>query len=457
VLSVVLVLVFLLVFSALVVCNRHAAALMVVAVAAIANIISLFLFYAAPTISRVNITVAAREVLIYFGLIVTFIFARKLNVPVFHTIDKIYLGLAMIIGIAIFTYNTSLISAVYAGRELILPLCIYFLFRFLRPNTKTVSVILKLLMSLAIIIAILSIAENIFINVFNQRFWYQVDIRQYLAQKYGSFDDPYPGSWINYLPVFIGLEPTFRSIGLMLDPLATGHFLACSFVVLLHGIRGSARWVILPIVLAGALATFSKATFLICLVGFGARALLVSDRHIRLVMLLTGVAGIGLLGALLLSTGDDAFTHYGSFRFGVEALFQHPLGNGIGSTGYFNYLVTGGGTVAAGDSTFAVYVYQLGIVGLLALGLLLGVPLWSLLRDFRYLRRRRQRIGLPLICISLFVPYTILAFASAAAFTAVPIFIPMMFLSLHVSLLEEYYRRHPVTSTSMLTQGALNT
>ncbi|MFQ3663521.1 MAG: hypothetical protein SNJ69_14140, partial [Chloroflexaceae bacterium] len=196
---------------------------------------------------------------------------------------------------------------------------------------------------------------------------------------------------------------------------------------------GWKRYFYVGIIFLGVVCTFSKASLLISFVVFGCQAFRIKQAWLRYSLLAAMGICVLAVGALLLSTGDDAFTHFGSFRTGVEALLNRPLGKGVGSTGYFNFLVTGQGTVEAIDTTFSVYAYQLGWPGVMALIFLVPIPAVVLLLHLAWLRSRALFVNnclsrLLMTVLPLALTYSLLAFASAAAFTAVPVFIPMLLL-----------------------------
>jgi hypothetical protein len=412
--------------------NRQRVGLVVVGIALLCNLISLLLYYLSPALSRVNVVVATREITIYLLLITTFIFVKKFRVPFGHLLDKAYvLVFLLFLMMIVISVPGNGISALLMGRELIFPLATYFFFRFINLNEKQTAAIIRFVITLAVVTSSVGIIEFFYLNFINHNFWNQIQVSGYLAQKYGSFEGDYPLSWVNYLNIFFGLPPGLRTIGLMLDPLATGHFLACSFTVVFYWIRSRFKYILLTIIGLGVVFTFSKAALLICFIAISSCTFLLHNKGLRIVGILFLVVSVILAGVLLLSTGDDSFTHFGSFKTGLAALLKHPLGNGVGSTGYFAILTTGQGTIEVIDTTFSVYVYQMGIIGLLALIVITWVPLLVLLQRIRYARQLYHHKSLTPICLALFISYSLLAFSSAAAFTAVPVFIPMMLLAVN--------------------------
>lgn len=408
-------------------------AMLIVIVSLSANFVSFLVYYLAPDLSRVAVIIATREVLVDLSFVLFFGMVLLLTLLGDQLIDKVYFLLLVIFIGMIVSSRQPIVSVVVGGRELIFPIAVFFIFRCLNLDQSTIRSVLKLIVSMGLVVAILSVVEQIYTNMINTNFWTSIEVNGYLSQKYGGFRQPYPQSWINYLPVFIGLPPTFRSIGLMLDPLVTGHFLAGVFTIILYAARGVRKYVLLAIVGLGVLGTFSKAAVLICFIAVGLKALSVGNRYLKRLALIAVCLTVIVATALLLRTGDDAFTHYGAFRTGITMLTRNVWGFGVGSTGYFNYLVTGMGAIEAVDTTFSVYVFQMGVIGLFALGLLTLIPLIVVLRDLRHSSRPQQGVPLAMICLALMSAYTILAFASSAAFTAVPVLVPMMLLGMYTA------------------------
>lgn len=415
-------------------------ALAIVAVSLLSNLASLLIYYLAPQLSDVTFAVAARELTIYVFFVLTLLLVRQLRWPVGTPIDRVYLVLLVFFFTSIMAgllRNGS--SAIMMGRELIFPLATYFLFRFIDLDERAIRTVLRLIVGIAVFGGVAALVEQIYINLINPAFWEKIAISGYLAQKYGSFDQPFPLSWVNYLPGFINLPHGMRSIGLMLDPLATGHFLACSLPIAYYWIQGWKRYIFMTIIFFGVICIFSKASMLISFVVFGSQVFRIKNARLRYSLLAIIGICVVVVGALLLSTGDDAFTHFGSFRTGIEALINWPLGKGIGSTGYFNFLVTGKGTVEAIDTTFSVYAYQMGWLGLMALIVLVPVPAAVLLLQLSWLRSRALFLDnclsrLLMTALPLMLTYSLLAFSSAAAFTAVPVFVPMILLGMYNSV-----------------------
>lgn len=445
-------------FLALIAGKRYFA-LVIVLISLLSNLASVVIYYLSPTLSRVSIAVAARELAIYLFFFMMF-FLRQLRWPIATIIDRIYLALLMFFVVLIVgSIPQNGFSALLIGRELIFPLATYFLFRFINLDGRAITSVMRLIIGIAVVTAILAIIEQFYVNLINSFFWNDMGISGYLAQKYGSFNEPFPLSWVNYLPVFIGLEPMMRSVSLMFHPIVTGQFLACSLSIALYWIHGRKKYIIIVIVVLGALSTFSKATMLIIFIILGGQALRLKSvilRNMLVGMVLICVLAVGIL---LLSTGDDAFTHFGSFKTGLEALITQPLGAGIGSTGYFIWRVSGQGEIEALDTTFSVYVYQMGWFGLVALLFLVLTPPLTLLFHVRWLRKHRlfvtDDVGkLLMTTLPISASYAILAFSSAAAFTAVPVFVPMLLLGAYctawVRLRAEIPR--PVTASGLVAQ-----
>ncbi|GAC1552408.1 MAG: hypothetical protein NVS2B7_28380 [Herpetosiphon sp.] len=399
------------------------------------NVISLIMYYVAPTYSRVSITIATRELLVYAFFMLYFMLRGAPTVLRGTIFDRVNFALLVVFAALIIISPQGILTALLAGRELVFPLATYFLFRMLKLTDVGIKRVLKRVVLIGWWTALFAIAEQIYVNVFNRDLWVNIQISEYLAQKYGQFDQSFPASWINFAPISVGLPAGLRSIGLMLDPLATGHFLACCFAITLYYYRGLRRPVTLVVLGTAVLCTFSKAALMICLVAFGGQALSIRRRSTKIVLLGFLVLLVATLGFLLLRTGDDSFTHYTSFKLGIETLMKAPLGLGIGSTGYFTYLVTGQGEMQAVDTTFSVYTLQMGMIGLVALLLITVFPMLYVSYRVGKKHSRERTSALALTCASLFTAYSILAFSSAAAFTAVPVFVPMMILGFYVSTL----------------------
>lgn len=420
--------------------GRRRGALLIVLVALLSNLASITIYYLAPELSDVALAVSARELTVYTFFVLTFLLVRRLRWPVGTLIDRVYLGLLVFFVVNIIgSIPRNGVTSLLMGRELIFPLATYFLFRFLNLDERAIRSLMRLIVSIAVVVGLVAVVEQIYVNLINPNLWHEWRISGYLAQKYGSFDDPFPLSWVNYLPGFLGLPHGMRSIGLMLDPLATGHFLACSLPIAYYWYRGWQRYFFLSIVFLGVICTFSKASMLISFVFLGSQAFRVKHWLVRYGLLAFVASCILAIGGLLLSTDDDAFTHFGSFRAGTEALFNHPLGKGVGSTGYFNMLVTGEGTASTIDTTYSVYAYQMGWPGLLALMCLVLLPTSILFTHLYWLRSRGLFVSscvsrMLMTVLPLFLSYSILAFASAASFTAVPVFTPMLLLGTYGTL-----------------------
>ena len=116
-------------------------------------------------------------------------------------------------------------------------------------------------------------------------------------------------------------------------------------------------------------------------------------------------------------------------------------------------LVTGGGTLEAIDTSFSVYIYQMGLFGFVALVSLVILPFIFLLLDRRRSRHNIAKTPLLPVCLPIFGAYSILAFSSAAAFTAVPIFLPMMLIGMHVSMMQERARTFSLASKNDIISG----
>jgi hypothetical protein len=430
--------------------NKRLFAQLLVLVCLLTNIVSVGLYIVDHESSNVNWTVATREISVYLLLVVSvFLFFNrfKSNLTV---IDKTHL---IALGVASFSILNSIrtlgLAALLSGRELIFPLAVYFIFRLLVLSERAIPKIIITVVSIAVIAALIGIAETTYTNFANPSIWESEVVNGYLSEKYGQFQGLFPLSWMNYMPVYFGFEPGLRLVGLMTDPLVTGHVLACAFALVIYWYRGAVKWILAMLIGIGVMCTFSKAALLICFVTFALQCFKLRSSRLRNAMLVITFMGISGLGFVLLSTGDDNATHFGSFKIGLESLISKPLGNGVGSTGYFTLLTTGEGTMAAIDTTFSVYVYQMGIPGLFALLIVAVYPFYWLLRQTSQIRGRKKG-ALLFCCTALFCAYSILAFSSSAAFNAVPIFIPQMLLGMLVASKQKDQREAAISIRTLV-------
>lgn len=404
----------------------------VVIVCLLSNFVSLLIYYVDPS-SKISYIIATREIAIITSFLLAAIFLKKFKWPFKGWLDYTFLILLMFFSISIvfgsFKYG---VSALISGRDILFPVLVYFLFRLIQLNQISTRRLVNLIVIIATISSFVSIFEFVYVNFVNPSFWKSINISGYLSQKYGIKQE-IPMSWYNFLPVFIGLPPTVRTTGIMTDPIVNALFSTCGFGLAYYWLEGWKKVVTILVILAGIVTAASKASIIILIVVIANSFLTIKQRNLGL-LALASLYTLGLVfGIIILGIDDESFTHLGSFYAGVDALLTDPVGKGVGSTGYTNFLITSKGTISVIDTAFSLYVYQMGVLGFLSLVALVIIPAMVLVKD---LVTRLKTINvyqkkILLSASSIFIPYSILIFLNSAILTFIPSLVPFLLISIY--------------------------
>lgn len=403
----------------------------VVAVCLLSNFVSLLIYYVDPS-SKISYIIATREIVIITSFFLVVIFLKKFKWPFKGWIDYIFLILLILFStfiiVSSFKYG---VSALISGRDILFPVLVYFLFRLIRLDQISTERLVNLIVIIAIISSSVSIFEFVYVNFVNPSFWESINMSGYLSQKYGTKQE-IPMSWYNFLPLFIGLPPTVRTIGIMTDPIVNALFSTCSFALAYYWLKGWKKVATTLVILSGIATTASKASVIILIVVIANGFLMIKPRNLGL-LAFTSLYMLGLVfGIIILSIDDKSFTHLGSFYAGVDALLTNPVGKGLGSTGYTNFLITSKGTISVIDTAFSLYAYQMGVLGFLSLVALIIIPAIVLAANLTRLNTMTTyQKKILLSTSSIFIPYSVLIFLNSAILTFIPSLIPFLLISIY--------------------------
>ena len=283
-----------------------------------------------------------------------------------------FLGLtAVYFAIAVATHRESLDGVlVYARRFASLPL-LYLTGRMLLRQRHQFGLTLRFVVAVAVVVSAFGLVERLLLG---PTFWTNVvhvqDLQSTLISSgFGSdrthFVGGVPDNWLSYVSgkAFPRLVSTF------MEPTTLSMFLALALLIGVFLLRGRGRssfltWAIACMVIGVATAlTMGKGGLMIFAIG----SVMVITRATRKTVLIVGVpiallvAGV-IVAAEVLPVGDNIKLHLAGLTSGVLQLVTHPLGAGLGSTGFWAVGTNGAGLIGR-DSSIGSIASQVGLLG----------------------------------------------------------------------------------------------
>ena len=359
-----------------------------------------------------NILIGAKE-LLAVGTVAVLWLRRKSSSKNQVTADRLAMGLICYVAMFVIIPNQflkgatiPLLEKIIAARGLAILPVLYLLGRWLPLRANDLNRFIRFLM----IIGAVSLFSGIVLTALPASVWHQLGLYQLCAAKWGAATarilafqvGGFPANfWFPDFPESIVPSPGIRRLSsLIVDPIASGLVFA-TLLLIAAAVRKRGRfdvWMLLFGV--GTLLTFSRGGMLVTGMGY----VFLKIKRLRLglilgiVILLSAFSGYSIL--LPFSVGISGTLNRGPALLGGLAFtLDHPMGRGIGSSGFLTRVRTGaregedmlereGLTPFALESFVGIIGLQTGIIGIL---LFLGFLVKLISRLYQvYVEQKKQ-------------------------------------------------------------------
>ncbi len=306
-----------------------------------------------------QIIILYKELVMYASVLLFFFNKQKLK------IKKYIVPVIVMIAVCIpyfFIGTASLYTRLICFRQIMTPLILILYGRTFKLQEFEKRKALKYIVDLGVIQAIFGLFERF---ILGDSFWLSMNISKYMDAKGFSawiYNNGLPGNFYSAdLYNYVGMMR--RLVGLLTDPLLTGHFLAfCVIILLFIPIydKRSKNIFALSICSIAIVLTLSKGAMLIIAIGYVYKLW----RHNKVFAMITGVIAIGFIAVLV--RGDILYTmsrHIGGLTSSFSS--EYIIGKGLGSSGNYANLY-GGSSETSGESYIGAIIGQMGVVGFIA-------------------------------------------------------------------------------------------
>ena len=271
---------------------------------------------------------------------------------------------------------------VYARRFASLPI-IFVAGRLLMADRADLQRTIRYLVGLALLVAIFGILERLVLgdgfwtNVAHIRLFHTSVVDEGFGSSRARLVDGIPANWISYL----GDSTIRRLVSSFLEPTTLALFLALSLGLTLFAMPDWARrrrssWIATGSIISLALAlTIGKGGYLVMVV----IALVVLARTsrasvARVIVAIGAIVAVALLIGQLLPVATNLDRHLQGLVTGLGHVLGHPVGSGLGTTGFWGTQ----GKIGT-DSTAGAVASQLGVAGIVLYLAWLASAAWRLL------------------------------------------------------------------------------
>lgn len=253
-----------------------------------------------------------------------------------------------------------IMSKITNSRNFIMPILAFYLGRLLYPEEIEIRNIVKFLLNFAVITSLIGFIEFFLIN--DDVLFDFINLPEVYYAKIGL--RTIPGT----LFTRIGEFRSRRLISIFYDPITAGFFFTVTFVYAVQY-----KKIVYSIIIGLALfLTFHKASWAIAVFYIG---IIFSERLkrniFRILIYSSFIGGFVALAYILIEIiPSSATVHFIGLRSGIQSAINFPLGNGLGSGGYFSWMygVTSSNKYAyqlGSESGIGSIGYQLGLLGLI--------------------------------------------------------------------------------------------
>lgn len=294
---------------------------------------------------------------VMYGAVITFFVLKKKG-----KIKRFLLPIIIIIVLCIpyfFIGSATLYTKFICFRQILTPFILILYGSTFRLNKEDINQLLLFIVEVGVFQAVFGLVERF---ILGDNFWLSMNINKYMEAKGFSawiFNNGLPGNYYSAdLYNYIGMIR--RLVGIITDPLLTGHFLAfCVIILLFTDVFNDSikRIIVLMLCTVCAALTLSKGAMLIIAIGYVFKVW----RNNKFLSIILGMIALGIIVFLIHS--DVLFTmnrHIGGLTSSLSSEFI--IGKGLGSSGNFANLY-GGASQTTGESYIGAIIGQMGGIG----------------------------------------------------------------------------------------------
>ena len=352
----------------------------------------------------VKMLVATKDV--YVAALLIPLFLRNVRAVRWMYVDgaaMLFLGVYVVYGVA---SPADLFARAVSFREGFMIVAFYLLGRLALLDLRSLRRLLRVVVLVAIATVCFGYWERLF---FSAATWQTLGSADYVQAKWGA--GVKAATLLADMPrefhTYVGGTLVRRMVGPIGNATSLSRFIAFPILALIYvrGLvaehRGNASPHLLALlVLGGALVlTFGRGGQFVVVIGILVWLAAKRARFALSVLVPCVVVSVRSLPLFAIHEGPIA-RHVIGFAKGVDALWQTPLGHGLGTSGQMAILYAKDTTVRVGESYFGSLAYQAGVVGVVAYFLFWITLSWRLWHVFTQSRAGSAHLG-PLACTAL--------------------------------------------------------
>lgn len=352
--------------------------------------------------------ILTKELIAYSTLLLVLIFnIKKIKLTLVELVCFIFIFILSIY--LLVPSDVSLFLKLVQYRQILTPVILYLLGKYIFLSSFKLQLILKFLINLSIATVIFGILECL---AFSSTFWYDLGINTYLSSKgmdaYASGLNGLPGNFYTYdYYLFIGTSLR-RMVSFIADPTLLGQFLVLPICILLFTdvMCGKKRILYILLLTFGLILTLSKGGLFSLAIAFMYKLLKNNNKIFGILLaVVTIIFTIFILNnATMFSSIPD---HINGLVTNFKLMISNPLGLGLGKAGNFSRIYSINDDTAVGESFIGLILGQMGIFTIVFL-----IFLICLIKELDF----RNKLDLSLVNISI-------AFRSALIGTIISSFI----------------------------------
>lgn len=299
-----------------------------------------------------------KEFILYGGVCTYLILTKKGKISK-RTLP--FIAVIGVLGMYLFVGTAEIYTKLICFRQIMTPIILVLYGSTIQISRNELVSFTKFIMNLGVFQVIFGFMERF---ILGDSFWLALHIEKYMESKGFSqwiYSNGLPGNYYS-ADLYSVIGTTFRRlVGITVDPLLTGHFLAFCIVILLFVKVYNSNLkqnIVLILMTAAVVLTFSKGALLIIALAYWYK-MWRKNRGYAILLLAIMFLGVGIIIKRNIFYTVQIHIEGLTSSFSIRSL----LGNGLGSAG--NYAVLyGTSSTTSGESYIGMLLAQTGILGL---------------------------------------------------------------------------------------------
>ena len=319
----------------------------------------------------IQIIIILKEIVMYGSIFYHIIIQNKCR------IRKRLLVFLLVVIVCIpfmFIGNVDIYTRFICFRQILTPIVLVLYGCTCRFKINELNDIIYFVVNLGILQSIFGICERF---ILGDSFWTMLHIEKYMVNKGFApwiYNNGLPGNFYS-ADLYDLVGSVRRMVGIMADPLLTGHFLAFCLIVLLYTNIYKDRLkknIAIFLLTIAVLLTLSKGAVLVIGIAFWYKVY----RNNKAIALMGSIIPIGMVIYII---SNNTFATVSSHLNGLTSSLDTLLGGGMGTSGNLSHLF-GGASSTSGESYFGALLGQIGIIGFLTFVCSFALQLVKLLK-----------------------------------------------------------------------------